>query len=670
MVDINIKLKDDERKRLGADLLEKITKSRNGMRRMFDKLDVWRRFYESDLAEKNFPWEDCSNVNVPLTQWIVDTYHARINDIILGVKPYTLIKHCEPADKPIAPLVEDILYEMESKYMKLRDSLDETFLESLLSHTAIGKVTWREEYRTVWDDVPVMDDFTGQPMIDPETGRPVTKRVEYQEAKYRGPSHDLVDLKNFVIYPLTSKDVESAALVGDRYRLSPDEVRRRVKQGVFNKDWTDEIIDRPSNELSSVTDGGDEHEDIKRQDIEAVDYDEFKFWEVIAGYDANGDGLLEDCVFVLEEETGTIVRAIQFPYKHGRRYYIRYRCFGRAKRFFGIPLAQKIEHMQRELNTIHNQRSDATTLAISKAFKKRKSGELMVDDVRVHPGAVIEVTDQDDLEELVINPLIPGGDIEAIALDYAERSSAVNDAAAGRETDSKKTLGEIQLVSNQGGLRLGDAIERLQPSVIEVGEQVIGLMYQFMSDEEIAELTGTKVNPLHVSDDPMTGQQVPKVTRADLRKRWDFIAHGNTGTSDKNGQREAALNMYMLLLGMKGAPPNPLVIQDPMRIYNVTRDLLNSFDRDNTESYIGTEQDIQVMKQQQAMQQQMMAQQQMEQQAMAQQQMAMQQQQQMQQQAGQQDVDGQMNQAKLMQQQARAVEAARRAQMVGQNVRK
>ena len=84
--------------------------------------------------------------------------------------------------------------------------------------------------------------------------------------------------------------------------------------------------------------------------------------------------------------------------------------------------------------------------------------------------------------------------------------------------------------------------------------------------------------------------------------------------------------LYQTLLGGAGMPPNPLVASKPTRVHRLTQDLLLSFDRTNTEEYIGDENEAKMLEEQAEIQQQQMQQQQ---QAMVgqQQEMAMQQQQ-------------------------------------------
>lgn len=582
---IPVKMKKPEREKYGKDLLEKIERSRKGMQRLLGKIKDWRNFYESDLPAKSFPWEDCSNVNVPVTQWHVDTYQAHIKDVVVGVRPFTMLRPAEPADKKVAMQVENLLQNVEEGLMNLPVVLTDIIANSLIEGTSIPKLVWREEYRTVKEI---------QASIDPITGMPSASLVSRDDPKYVGPRLEFVDIRNFVIYPLTAPTVDDAVLVGDRFRLTSDQVKRRVKDGYFDREYTEPLLERPDKEQSTIQDIGD-IEDNVHEGIDRVDVDFHYFWEVITGYDVDGDGLEEDCLVTLEAETGVIVRMVEYPYWHGKRCYIRFAPFPRPNRFFGRSIPQIVEGMQREINTIHNQRTDATLLALCKAFKQLDSSDLKSDAVKLSPGAVFRVASMDEIEEFDIAPVIPGLDIEQISRDYAERADGINDVSLGRETQGDKTAREVAIVSSEGGIRFGDVIQNIQCALVEIAEQVIGLCYQFMEDQDIEKYAGTQTNVFETTNVPGTEQVAQEgISRDALRKRFDYVPHGNTSTSNKVQQREEAKFLYDALQG------NPLIAQNPLRIHRMTRDLLVAFDRDDYESYIGTEEELQQQMQQMA----------------------------------------------------------------------
>ncbi|MFA5376432.1 MAG: hypothetical protein WC455_11870 [Dehalococcoidia bacterium] len=573
MPDIKVNIDEAERVKLGAELLEKIESSRNGMKKLLDNIKTWERFFESDLPEKNDPWEKCSNINVPIIQPDVDTFHSNINGVVLGVSPIVnVVPPPFAADatlKQVAQRVEAAIETVQTAIMNYAQAADQWHLTALMHPSAVIKLPWREEYRTV-----------KRQQVDKKGTNAL---IDVQEIKYRGPRIETVDINNFVIYPLTAKSIEDAYLVGDRFVLTEDEVNRRVKDGYFDAVPAKEVMKRPENELTSSLQDFSNDERNDQVGIENVDIEQYYFWEVIAPYDVNKDGLMEECVFVLEATTGTIVRATQFPYFHGRRYYVSMAPFLKSvKMFFKRCLPQILEHMQREANAIHNQRADATTQAINKAFKVRKGSLDNPDSIDISPGGVTELDDINDLVEFTLSPVIPGVDLQEMNRSNSERASGINDMTTGRQSEGNKTLGELQMVMAKAGSRFEDVIRRVQGAHVEVAKQIAGLMYQFMTDDELKMLN---------------------IEREMLIFPWDFIPHGSVGTVDKNMEFQRASNVYKTMITDK----NPLVVSNPLHIYRLTRDYLQSLGTTDVESYIGTEQEIQLQIKQAQMQQQAQA---------------------------------------------------------------
>ena len=567
--DIRIRLDENKRHRLGQELIEKIRSARSGMAPMLEKVKGWDAFYEGALPPKLLPWPECSNICVPLTQWICDTYKARIADVVLSVSPVVLVEPPAGLDQPEykqrARAVESYLQGYCERLMLADILADDVLAAAIRSPVAATKIAWREEMRRVRRFMPEMDPMTGDPLLGAD-GEGVMAAQEVEDYKHKGPKVEFVDVRNLVIWPLTAKSVEDCQIVGDRYRLTPAQVRERVKQGRF---------DKVALELAAESEEGtEESQDSEELDeymgIERLgDYKQLVFWEVIASYDADGDGVLEDCVFTLEHQTGTIVRAIRYPYFHGYRYYDFCVLFPRPGRAFGRCMPQIVEGSQRELNAIHNQRVDGVTLAMTKSFVARRSSTIEYDTLLVSPGSITFVDDvAGDLRELDIDPQVPGMDVEQMARDYAERASGINDLSTGRETEERKTATEVGLVASEAGIRFADTIRAMHQSIINIVRQIAGLCYQYADDEELG---------------------AHKLERDDLIFPWRYVAHGNTGTANKAQQRQESMLLYNTLMA------NPLVGQDLTRIWRLTQDILQAFDRSDTVAYIGSEDEATAM---------------------------------------------------------------------------
>jgi len=553
--DGKLKLSADERQELGSLIKTRIDTARNAMSTMLVNVDKWQDMYESKMDGKSFPWADCSNVNVPLIQSHVDTWHSSINDTIFSANPYVLVRPLsvfgDIKSKDAAQRVEDLLQDILANAMDIQNECDKIHLNALMQPIGIAKVTWRDDKRITKE-------------IDTEYG--YGQEVEKETIAYRGPKIETVDIRNYVIYPLTAKDPGEAILVGDRVRLTKSDMQDRVLKGKYDSEAVKSILEKTDSEQQSPSDY-DAGAANEREDIDTVPTEEFWVWEVIMKHEVEKGKPTKDCIFAIESYTGTLLSAMEYPYWHGKRFYIPFRPFIRpSQRHFGRTLPQILEHCQSEINAIHNQRVDATSLAISKVFKRINGSQTETDAIKVFPGNVIDVGSADELTEFIINPQIPGVDIEMQAKEWSERASPINDIAAGKSMDgSNHTAREVSIVAAKGNLRINDVITRLQRSYIELAEQVLGLLYQFSTEEELKAM---------------------QVTADELKMPWRIIPQGSLANSDKQSKRQDAMFKYQTLM------QNPLVATDMLKVYRVTADLLSAFDVEDIESYIGTEEEL------------------------------------------------------------------------------
>lgn len=576
----DLKLSEEKLSEIGNYIINKIRDARGGMRNMIDNMEHWDKLYNGDLPEKNYPWEGASNLNIPLIQSHVDTYHAHVNAIKIGVKPYVLINppswFSTPESKKVALYIQDMLEDILENKCEFEEIDDMLNLYALKNPCGIAKVSWCEEEKNIPTIVKQMELNEDGAFTETSETLDETKKTTYEGVKI-----ELVDLRNFVVYPLTVAKPEKAKLIGDRFSLSKSELNYKVKNGQYIKSAVEKIMDNPDSESSTAEDlyTDDRYDE---QGLDKLDTEEYFMWEVYIKYDINNDGIDEECLFTVESRTGTVVRARRYPYLHGKPPYVVYKMLTQTGQFFGRCIPQILEGCQHELNAIHNQRIDATSIAMTKAFIRRRSGS-GVQDVELYPGATILVDDLDEVKEISISPMIPGFENESISRDYAERADGINDITMGKGQKGDKTLGEINITQNQGGIRFNDIIRRLQLPVAEIARQVLSLCYQLMSDEEMAKY---------------------QIEREMLNIEWKIVPHGNIGTANKDDNANKAVMLYQMLMS------NPLVASEPMHIRRLTFDLLQAMERKDIDSYIGSEEELHQAMQQ--AEQKMMEQQQMQ----------------------------------------------------------
>jgi len=143
---------------------------------------------------------------------------------------------------------------------------------------------------------------------------------------------------------------------------------------------------------------------------------------------------------------------------------------------------------------------------------------------------------------------------------FLQRMGAVSDTMQSAPLPTKRTLGEVQGMSNSGSVRLGISAELLDMQVVmPVVEQMIANRQQFMSMEQMVRLTGRKGQ--------QAGPDVVNVSRSDIAGQYDYIAH--TPTVPPDPSRSMALWMQIAqmlfsspIMGMQveGKTINPMMV--------------------------------------------------------------------------------------------------------------
>ena len=280
-----------------------------------------------------------------------------------------------------------------------------------------------------------------------------------------------------------------------------------------------------------------------------------------------------------------ILRIEEPPYYHGKRPYVRYNFLREPNQFYGIGVGQMIQHLQEEINAIHNQRMDNVNLIINKVFKYRPNEYFEdPDDIIFAPGSKIPVNEMDDIMPLVTGDVpVSSYNEEQIVRDYIERLTGVTDFSLGRIPSTARrtpaTLGVAVIA--EGNKKLQERLILLQESLEEVLDMVQWLYYQFIPQEKVFKAPGASV--------------LMTITPEDLRHQYRFDITGADVTTSKEIRFQQSLQMYALLSN------NPIVASNPKALAYLTKQLLLSSNLPNIEEVLN-DKDFQQMLEQQAAQ--------------------------------------------------------------------
>lgn len=557
------------------------------------RLKIYNDLYEGVVpANKEIPWPGCANINVPITQEMLDALHARLSKAALGVYPIVLVKGEDAAGVEVERKLENY-YATLSNSINLDEVASQATFLALRDGVGIIKVFWDRRTRRVKTRKmkPLLDE-TGAPIIDPRNGSLLREEsVEIDEVvEYDNVRCTVVELKDFYVLPAHAYDISRhyAKGVAERVWMRRDEIMQRAKGGDFDKEAVKRLFSGSSTKRATIEPEHADHMGVSAT-VDTPGFEEYEMFDVYMNYDLDNDGYEEECVFTVCPDFNVLVRAEVFPYWHQLRPYVPIIPWPRPRRFYGFSVPQRLEPIQRELNAIHNQRLDAVTLRLSPPMLITRSAVMRGDAAQAWgPLARIEVNSREDVDVLTLPDINPSSfSEETILRQYAERVVGLYDLNTPRGTGSRRTRAEIGAIQQEGMVRFDYMMKMIQRSIVKVFEQIHQLKIQYMPEREVFEAVG------------IDGVQKFELTREEMLANIRFIANGDLPVSDKERNRQDAYFLYQALMG------NPLVQGDLRRVHHVTKELIEAWEKKAPEKFIGTEQEA---VQQMQMMQQMAAQ--------------------------------------------------------------
>jgi hypothetical protein len=206
-------------------------------------------------------------------------------------------------------------------------------------------------------------------------------------------------------------------------------------------------------------------------------YDELRLYPVFecyVFYDSDGDGVPEDVKVWIEVESGTILRAEANTL--GVRDIAVLRYFDIPYQMNGVGIGHFLEGLQEEADFLHNHRIDNLHFSLIPAYKRRR-GSSSKKEIELHPGAIIDVDDINDLVALV-TPDLTGSTFasENLTRDYADRVSGANDPMSGYADSTMKSgadVGSTLFLAEQGNSILNAIYDGIENDYNEIGQLVL-----------------------------------------------------------------------------------------------------------------------------------------------------------------------------------------------------
>lgn len=568
-MDYNINFKNEkEEQRITELICSEVKQAIDERKDLEDNLQKYYDNFESKTFPKSFPWKDCSNVFIPITQIHTEALQAKLMASIFGVRPFFLVKPRASADQEKKQRVEDFLEYLNREEIHLFNVCDDWFTMGLVQGTGVLKIIWSSEdirKTKIYDTV-----------LDPLTGESSEQEVNVLE-KPNIPKLIPIDLIDFVL-PAKAVDVQTASFVAHRVKYRMDDLLEKERLGIYKN-----VFKMPKAEDSDDYTSNDYNKNrreiigVQPQPPKDDKHSEKIIYEVYRGFDIDGDGFKEECIFTVAYQDRKMLRAITNPYMHGKRPFVTFQVYKRPNMFYGIGVPEKLKQLQEQLNTLYNQRNDSVSICIAKVFKTLK-GSIDSTKDQIYPGNIIELDNMDDLQPLQTGDVsISAYQEEPIVRDYIEKATGITDFSLGQQkkygTGRGTATGTLALIQ-EGNTRFDLIIKRISIAMDEVARQILQLCYQFY--------------PKNFTYKRIEGDKAvfENLNREDIKINAEFEIQGSSTTSNKTIEQQQLLNSYQMLIS------NPLVSNNPGRLFFLTKKLLLSLGFKDADRIIGSEEDI------------------------------------------------------------------------------
>lgn len=487
----------------------------NKLRRYNDRL-------EGVTAPKNFPWDNASNLNIPMTETHIAILHSVVASTVLENDPVWAVKELIPTDvsgERVDPNIEWWLNFVCKKQLHLDLAISEAYWNAFKDPLACAVMDWVEdigrEYRIeVFDSVEEfqkrfpdvessgLSDKTYKNYIDQLSGQdhdPLQLKIEQTVVKYRGPHIRVVELKDLVRAPVGAPTLEYTVFHGDQFRQRKDWFSVRANHGWFDKKAVKKMVDSAGKKVAidQISEQQDRIDGISSaRYMKADEYDCIRgnlrvaLGEVKTDADGNVTEYPEEALYhvVYHPDTDSLLRIEEYPYWHNRINYIVFRIRKRSNRLLGRCIPDMLYDLNEEVITQHNQRIDSRTITTVPSFIVN-ANETDLDpsrkNQRFYPGVRFKVSNMTNFQQMKITQTDMSSTMqeEGNLFQIAEQLTGVaSRTGAPQPRDPRAPAKKAAQQLQQSNTRIDDYIKELRPGTNEIGSQVMELFYQFSPD--------------------------------------------------------------------------------------------------------------------------------------------------------------------------------------------
>jgi hypothetical protein len=309
-----------------------------------------------------------------------------------------------------------------------------------------------------------------------------------------------------------------------------------------------------------------------------------KVWRIhTRQYDMNNDGVPEENIFYLHELSQRLLGWTDYRYISPYRPYFSFSPMARPARFYGFSMCERLAPIQTEVNGMYNSRNNLIDLMLNPPLLYENGEELDDQSQTWGPGArwCVSRVGTNPAVSFMQFPTVPLASFqnEQLLNTYVDKLTGVGAPAMGAQGAGRRTATETKLQMSSTTTRNDLVAMRLRT----VCRAVFNFIHQL-------KLQYTQEDPEY-----MQAGQVLRLPRELLAKDYRLDIAGSADPLDSDTRRNQDLALFQLLMQV------PFVAQDNVKQYEAVKMIMESWNKPNIESFIGTLEEAQ-QRQQQAMQ--------------------------------------------------------------------
>ena len=619
----DVRLPDDGRQRFAIWLCDQVTDGLNARGTQEREVDYWWQLYEQARTRtgKNAPWPDAADLTSYIPSEKTDALHARIMRTVFGVEPvWTVEGWGESASK--APLVEEF-HQWKLEEERFQTVADRFVLQALVEPRGLLEIAEGTDRRTVRKTINAalaLHPETGGPIFG-EDGQPVLQRnergehievtddqtpsaetvIDSDELVRTGPVYRVLPYCDSLILPGHARDRDEIFGYFKRFWRRLDYLEGKADLGVYDDDAIERMrsnADRestPSLERAQMAVAASDKGQAEKELWEGVILLDLAALMATYGVTVRDKALKGERWYLvtLHLPTQSLLR-VQFDDMERSRFVpvILFPRHDRVTEGYSL-IGHKLITTAEEHTAWRNQAADRGALK-NRAPIKRLQGALWdPEEQPFGPASVIDVRDMREIEPFDM-PDVAQSVFEHISMmdRTAERIAGINDVASGQVATESRTLGEVQMATEQSFVRMDLIVKRFQEAMEEIAQICHAIWTRTLAERGddgieapaalISNLEGRGVS----IDSALPGN---RVTASMLQGVYRFKPHGSVENADPNRQRNDLMGMLQALpMVMQAFPMLGMMFSSPMAARAMGREFLKAFRVRNSQAFLGS----------------------------------------------------------------------------------